>query len=83
MFLLLLLYKLEKVSFSIFRILIVALVFVDLTSAHRQFQFPVEPELVTDKPKILSTSGRQKYRLFSGLPSLHPSMFTMRDRSFT
>jgi Bacterial membrane protein YfhO len=82
MFLLLLLYKLEKVSFSIFRIFIVALVFVDLTSAHRQFQFLVKSELVTDKPKIISTSGSQRYRLFSGLPSLHPSIFTMRDRSF-
>ena len=82
MFLLLLLYKLEKVSFSVFRILIVALVFVDLTSAHRQFQFLVKPGLVTDKPKIISTSGSQRYRLFSGLPSLHPSVFTMRDRSF-
>jgi hypothetical protein len=82
MFLLLLLYKQEKLSFYIFRILIVAIVFIDLTSAHRQFQFLVTPGLVTDKPKIISSSGPQSYRLFSGLPSLHPSVFTMRDRSF-
>jgi hypothetical protein len=82
MFLLLFLYKREKLSFSIFRILIVALVLIDLTSAHRQFQFFVKPELVTDKPKIVSTPGSENYRLFSGLPSLHPSVFTMRDRSF-
>ena len=82
MFLLLLLYKEEKVSFSIFRILIVALVLIDLTSAHRQFQFLVRPDLVTDKSKIISRTGSQSYRLFSGLPSLHPSVFTMRDRSF-
>jgi hypothetical protein len=82
MFLLLLLYKQEKLSFSIFRILIVALVFIDLTSAHRQFQFLIEPGLVTDTPKIISSPGSQRYRLFSGLPSLHPSVFTMRDRPF-
>ncbi len=83
MFLLLLLYKQEKLSVFLFRILVVVLVFIDLTSAHRQFQFPVELALVTDKPKIISGPGRQNYRLFSGLPSLHPSVFTMRDRSFT
>jgi hypothetical protein len=82
MFLLLFLYKQKKLSFSVFRVLIVALVFIDLTSAHRQFQFLIEPELVTDKPKIVSTPGSENYRLFSGLPSLHPSVFTMRDRSF-
>jgi Bacterial membrane protein YfhO len=82
MFLLLLLYKQEKLSFSIFRILIVALVFIDLTTAHRQFQFLIEPGLVTDTPKIISSPGSQRYRLFSGLPSLHPSVFTMRDRPF-
>lgn len=76
------LYKRQTLGTLVFRILIVALVFVDLTSAHRQFQFLVKPELVTDKPKIISTSGSQRYRLFSGLPSLHPSVFTMRDRSF-
>jgi hypothetical protein len=66
----------------VFRILIVALVFIDLTSAHRQFQFLVRPGLVTDQPKIISNTEPQRYRLFSGLPSLHPSVFTMRDRSF-
>lgn len=76
------LYKRQTLGPLVFRILIVALVFVDLTSAHRQFQFLVKPELVTDKPNIISTSGSQRYRLFSGLPSLHPSVFTMRDRSF-
>jgi Bacterial membrane protein YfhO len=82
MFSILLLYKQQKLSLSIFRIMLGALVFVDLTSAHRQFQFPIEPGLVTNKPKIISTSGSETYRLFSGLPNLHPSIFTMRDRSF-
>jgi hypothetical protein len=76
------LYKRQTLGLPVFRILIVALVFVDLTSAHRQFQFPVKPELVTNDTKIVSTSGSQRYRLFSGLPSLHPSVFTMRDRPF-
>ena len=80
--LVLFLYKRGTLGPPVFRMLIVALVFIDLTSAHRQFQFLVRPALVTDNPKIVSTSGSQKYRLFSGLPSLHPSVFTMRDRAF-
>lgn len=82
MFSILLLYKQNKLSLPIFRVLIAALVFVDLTSAHRQFQFLIEPGLVTNKPKIISTPASETYRLFSGLPSLHPSIFTLRDRSF-
>jgi len=74
--------KRQTLGPPVFRILIVALVFIDLMSAHRQFQFLVRPELVTDQPKIISNSGSQAYRLFSGLPNLHPSVFTMRDRSF-
>jgi hypothetical protein len=76
------LYKRQRLGPLVFRILIVAFVVIDLTSAHRQFQFLVRPGLVTDKQKILSSSSSQTYRLFSGLPSLHPSVFTMRDRSF-
>jgi hypothetical protein len=76
------LWKRQTLGLPVFRMLIVALVFIDLTSAHRQFQFLVRPELVTEQPKIISSSGSQTYRLFSGLPSLHPSVFTMRDRSF-
>jgi hypothetical protein len=76
------LWKRQTLGLPVFRMLIVALVFIDLTSAHRQFQFLVRPELVTEQPKIISTSGSQTYRLFSGLPSLHPSVFTMLDRSF-
>ena len=74
--------KRQTLGLPVFQILIVALVFIDLTSAHRQFQFTIKPELVTDDTKIVSTSGSQRYRLFSGLPSLHPSVFTMRDRPF-
>jgi hypothetical protein len=76
------LWKRQTLGPSVFRMLIVALVFIDLTSAHRQFQFLVRPELVTEQATIISSSGSQTYRLFSGLPSLHPSVFTMRDRSF-
>jgi hypothetical protein len=80
--LVLFLYKRRTLGPPVFRTLIVVLVFIDLTSAHRQFQFLVRPGLVTDNPKILSISDSQRYRLFSGLPNLHPSVFTMRDRSF-
>ena len=80
--LVLFLYKRRILGAPVFWMLIVALVFIDLTSAHRQFQFLVKPELVTGQPKIISNSGSQAYRLFSGLPSLHPSVFTMRDRAF-
>jgi hypothetical protein len=76
------LYKRRTLGPPVFRMLIVALVFIDLTSAHRQFQFLVRPGLVTDNPKIISMSDSQRYRLFSGLPNLHPSVFTMRDRAF-
>jgi hypothetical protein len=80
--LILFLYQRRTLGPPVFRMLIVALVFIDLTSAHRQFQFLVRPGLVTDNPKIISISDSQRYRLFSGLPNLHPSVFTMRDRAF-
>jgi hypothetical protein len=80
--LILFLYQRRTLGPPVFRMLIVSLVFIDLTSAHRQFQFLVRPGLVTDNTKIVSTSGSQRYRLFSGLPNLHPSVFTMRDRAF-
>jgi hypothetical protein len=82
MFLLFLLYKHEKLSRPVFNVLLVALVVVDLTSAHRPYQFLVESELVTDKPKIVSNPGSETYRLFSSLPNLHPSVFTFRERPF-
>lgn len=82
MFLLLFFYKQAKLSTPVFRLLIVGLVVVDLTSAHRPYQFLVEPELVTDKPKIVSNPGSERYRLFSSLPNLHPSVFTFRERPF-
>jgi hypothetical protein len=80
--LILFLYQRRTLGPPVFRMLIVALVFIDLTSAHSQFQFLVRPGLVTDNPKIISISDSQRYRLFSGLPNLHPSVFTMRDRAF-
>jgi hypothetical protein len=77
-----LLYKRKTIRISVFRILILGLVLIDLVSVHRPYQFLVEPRLVTDKPKIISTSGSENYRLFSSLPNLHPSVFTFRERSY-
>jgi Bacterial membrane protein YfhO len=77
-----LLYKRETISIPVFRILILGLVLIDLVSVHRHYQLLVEPRLVTDKPKIVSNSGSENYRLFSSLPNLHPSVFTFRDRPY-
>lgn len=79
---LLFLYNLRRIGSHIFRFLIIALVFIDLTSAHRPYQFLLDPDIVKEKPTVLSAPESQPYRLFSSLPYLHPSIFTFKLRPF-
>lgn len=81
-FVLFLLYRRRKISSPIFRALTVILVFMDLASAHRPYQFLFDPESLKGKPRILSAPDSQPYRLFPSLPYLHPSMFTFKQRPF-
>ncbi len=81
--LLLLIYNISKISPYLFRVLIVGLVFMDLTSAHQPYQFLVDPDFVDKKPKILSSPDAKSYRLFSNLPHLHPSVYTLKVRPFS
>lgn len=81
-FVLFLLYRLRKIGSPVFRALAVILVFMDLASAHRPYQFLFDPEALKEKPRILAAPDPQPHRLFSSLPYLHPSIYTFKQRAF-
>ncbi len=80
--LLILLYKLKKIRGGIFRELLLIVVFVDLAAAHRPYQFSINPDVITQATGSLSNPDPEPVRLFTGLPHLHPSVFTFKARSF-
>lgn len=45
-------------------ILLVALIFFDLTSTHRLYQFSLDPNQVYGKPRIIDVPDNEPYRLF-------------------
>ena len=83
-FLLLFLWKTGKLRLALFRVLIVALVFFDLASAHRAYQFSLDPQLVHRKPRVIDAPDQEPYRLFynHSLSYLHPSYYTFSSRPF-
>lgn len=75
-----------KLRPRLFGPLIVALVLIDLGSAHRPYQFLLDPEFVYKSPKVLSQRDSSPYRLFyhPGPSNLHPSYYALpREPSFT
>jgi Bacterial membrane protein YfhO len=78
-FLLVVLAKTKRIRPSLFGILIVSAVFVDLSWAHRGFLFPLRPDFVYARPPIMRVPGSELHRLFyfwSG-QNLHPSSVTV------
>ena len=64
---------------SLFNVLLVAIVFVDLNWAHQGFQYLLKPESVIDSPKIFPPPKNEPSRLFY-YPhgrNLHPSYFSI------
>ena len=79
---LLLLTKTGKIRPVLFSVLLVAVVYVDLTWAHKSYLFPIHPEKLLASPPILETAQTQQTRLFyyPSANDLHPAYFTVRGQ---
>ena len=67
----------KKIGNRLFRYLLVGMVFVDLSSAHRSFLFLLDPDRVTQGPRIIQDLDPEPTRLFSysSRINLHPSYY--------
>ncbi len=74
---LMVLWKMGRLRSNLFRGLILALVFIDLGSAHRPYQYFLKPDFVYKSPRILPTPDPQPHRLFyyPGQFDLHPNYY--------
>ena len=81
---LLLLFKSGRLRVSLFEILLVALVFFDLSSAHRSYLFPLSPEVISRRPAVIEAAAEEPARLFYNhdLSYLHPSSYQFSHRPF-
>jgi hypothetical protein len=79
-----LLYFCKRSGFSgvLFKGLLVLLVFVDLSSAHRFYHYSLKPEFVSDGPKIISAQdgGRQRLFYYPEPPNLHPIYYSFFEK---
>lgn len=80
--LLLVLSKTRKMRPALCEFLMVAIVFVDLNSAHRGLLFPVAPEFVTTKDRVREFPESEPKRLFYYISprNLHPSTLTAQGQ---
>jgi hypothetical protein len=67
----------------IFKALLVGLVFIDLNSAHRPYQYFLDPSFVDKGPKIIANKEDLRPRLFYTIaypshPNLHPSYYPVQ-----
>lgn len=84
--LLLFLWKKAKLRAVLFQGLVVGLVFVDLASAHRSYQFFLDPNFIYQGRKIIKVPDPEPSRLFhyAGDSNLHPSYFRiLRQLTFS
>ncbi len=80
--LLIVLAKTKTIRLSLFGVLMVSAVFVDLAWAHKNFLFPLHPGFVSEDQPILKTQATDRNRFFY-FPSgrdLHPSSVTVLGR---
>ncbi len=83
--LLLVLWKKGKLRSVLFQPLIVALVFLDLSSANRSYRYLLDPSFVFHGEKTISSRDPEPHRIFfyPGTSSLHPSEYvTYEGQSF-
>jgi hypothetical protein len=83
-FLLLFLWKVGKLQSTLLGFLLVGLVFIDVTSAHRPYRFLLDPKLVYQNPRIISAPDPEPYRIFYilRLANLHPNAYAFTKRPF-
>ena len=79
---LLFLTKTGKIRPVLFSVLLIAVVYVDLTWAHKSFLFPIHPERLLASPPIIDSGKAQQSRLFyyPSANDLHPAYFTVRGQ---
>ncbi len=79
---LLLFTKTGKIRPVLFSVLLVAVVYVDLTWAHKSYLFPVHPEKLLASPPIIDPAQTQQTRLFyyPSANDLHPAYLTVRGQ---
>lgn len=73
-----------KIRTSLFHVLLVASVFIDLASAHRPYQYFLNPDFVEKKPKVMERPDPEPNRIFyyPGRENVHPSYYNfLRDVS--
>jgi hypothetical protein len=82
LFVLLVLFKADKIRRLLFSILLVSLVFVDLASVQQAFLFSVHPNKVYAERPIIESSKAYLSRFFFYPSShdLHPAFFTVRGQ---
>jgi membrane protein YfhO len=71
---------------SLFNVLLIAVVFVDLSSAHQPLQYLIKPDFVTNSRRVLDAPDSEPARLFytPGGSNLHPSdYYFSREPSFS
>jgi len=83
-FLLLFLWKVGKLRSAVLGFLLVGIVFIDVTSAHRPYGFLLDPKLVYQNPRIISAPDPEPYRIFYilRLANLHPNAYAFTKRPF-
>ena len=79
---LLLLTKTGRIRPVLFSVLLVAVVYVDLTWANKSYLFPIHPEKLLASPPIIEPTQTQQTRLFyyPSANDLHPAYFTVRGQ---
>jgi len=82
--LILFLWKRGQLRTGLCQTLLVGLVFFDLASAHRPYQFLLEPEFVYGNNRVVSSIDPEPSRLFyiTSLSYLHPTTYFLNKRPF-
>ncbi len=74
-----------KLQTNLFQALIVGMVFIDLQSAHRPYQYLLNPDPIQESPRVIASPDPESHRLFyhPGHSNLHPSYYSiLRQPSF-
>lgn len=77
--------KKDKIREPLFKALLVAIVFVDLNSAHQPYQYLLNPDLVYKSPRVIVSPDPQPDRFFyyPSPSNLHPSYYSFpKEPSF-
>jgi hypothetical protein len=80
LFFLFVLFKADKIRQPLFAFLLVAVTFVDLSWAHRDLLFPLDPKFIYENERVLQKPEEERNRFFyyPAAHNLHPSFFAIQ-----